>query len=199
MTQTHQSIALGRLEREFCSLLNCPPAELRLLKLYQVTQDRLYRSGISDITALSIIGYTWLECQNAIQKNQTIKEPHAWLRVVADRQISAHFKKRIKDKNRLTFDSLLIDSFLLELTSEEYSTDPLDQFNLKDPIVQLQRAMAKLEDKDIRIIQLVVIDKLSAEKVVTILLDEGFGLLTPDNVRQRKKRALEKLRKLLSE
>lgn len=123
---------------------------------------------------------------------EPIINPRAWLRTVAFNYVRALFR----DHNRfLDISSEMWESLLSTEQSNAVSyRHPHPMQYIKN--LELREKIRQLPDEDSEILELFYFKKLSYAEISSHLEDNGYGRYTEETIRQKKCRALKKLRQL---
>jgi RNA polymerase sigma factor (sigma-70 family) len=179
-----------KIGRELCDTLNCDPSQVNVMMIYHIIKSWLYSWDLADTTVEDILGRVCIECRKAVSQQTEIKHPTAWLIQVARCQTIDELEKKEKNKNTI-YDSELVDKAVSERAYEAMAEDEIQH-------PELGNAMKKLKPLDQKIIQLHMIAGYKFDEIAQMLKDDGDGDHTPEALRKRQSRAIEKLKRNLA-
>jgi len=170
------------------------PKSLHRSPLYLAVQSKLIRSQLHhQISPLDIFYEVWSRGVVAIGRGHTIRQPVNWSYVVAMRVIA----EKIPQPGRRTIPTVPFDKVEERIPSQcsHYDEAPVDDVRALQ-YQQVRQAFKQLKSQDRELLELSIVENMPYKDIAEQLAQRDQRQRTSAALRQRKRRALERLREL---
>jgi DNA-directed RNA polymerase specialized sigma24 family protein len=194
MTPNRVDVLRSELEKfktSFEALVPRNPALLRKSPIYLAVQRKLRQSGVFDISPLDILYDVWLLGVQSIERGKPIQKPDAWVYTVALRVIARKIPKKGKHHHFVEYDSVTDEHIALDNSDETEYGDARSSLHQK-----VRQAWLHLDTQDREILESVLLDNRSYADLAKCQVQKGERPVEPTTLRQRKSRAMKKLKEL---
>lgn len=177
----------------FESLIPRNPTLLNQAPIFLAVQAKLRSSGLYDLSPLDILYDVWVQGVQSIERGNPIHKPDGWVYTVALRVIAKKVKEIGQNRKKRRFD---YDSVANEQITTDHDDDFIETEEKSLQYDKLNHAIQQLNEQDREILEFTLLDRWSYAEITEYKTRQGSPPVELSALRQQKRRAMKKLRKL---